>query len=128
MADDDETAVARFPAELRCIAAARSFVADQCRKFLAEEATETAVLLTGELVTNAVVHAGSAFAVEVSTPDSVVRVGVGDDSDVAPKVAQSDTWDDHGRGLAWVQQLSHSWGVMPRHPGKTVWFTVDRGV
>jgi anti-sigma regulatory factor (Ser/Thr protein kinase) len=123
---EDVWAAAQYPAELASIAEARSFVEDECRDVLPEEATETAVLLTSELVTNAVVHAHSPVAVEVSTPESVVRVAVGDDSEEPPVMAEADARDDHGRGLRWVDEMSHEWGVVHRDPGKTVWFTVNR--
>jgi anti-sigma regulatory factor (Ser/Thr protein kinase) len=49
---------AKFPAELASIGQARSFVQNECRADQSDETIETAVLLTSELVTNAVEHAG----------------------------------------------------------------------
>ncbi|MCU1595331.1 MAG: ATP-binding region ATPase domain protein [Frankiales bacterium] len=88
--------------------------------------TDTAVLLTSEVVTNAVEHAGPG-PVRLSAdgrPDRV-RVEVCDDSDVQPVVRPLDEEATSGRGLSMVAALATTWGVTARHPGKAVWFELE---
>ncbi len=80
-----------------------------------------------ELVTNAVLHAGSDVEVMVRLTDTAARIEVTDASanDVAPRDAASD--EDSGRGLALVGNLARRWGVRPAPGGgKTVWFEINR--
>jgi DNA-binding NarL/FixJ family response regulator len=89
--------------------------------------TDTVTLLVSELVTNAVVHAGSDVEVMVRLTSSAARVEVTDASAeaLAPRNATDD--EDSGRGLALVGSLARRWGVRPASGGgKTVWFEVDR--
>lgn len=60
-------------------AAARRFVADHCRAWaVPADVAGGAVLLTSELVTNAVLHARTTIAVTFSLSQSVLEVGVAD--------------------------------------------------
>lgn len=87
-----------------------------------EEATEVAVLLTTELVTNAIVHAQTDFALRVSTHSERLRVEVSDSSSDPPRLIAVHGLEDHGRGLHLVDVLSQSWGVDWRNDHKVVWF------
>jgi anti-sigma regulatory factor (Ser/Thr protein kinase) len=87
-----------------------------------EEATEVAVLLTTELVTNAIVHARTDFALRVSTHSERLRVEVSDSSSDPPRLMSIRGLEDHGRGLHLVDVLSQSWGVDWRDDHKVVWF------
>lgn len=94
---------------------------------LSDAEVERAALLVSELVTNAVVHAGSRFCVRV-TPRPVPRVEVEDDSadlPQAPPQGRSLSVDDiepGGLGMAIVDRLSSRWGAEPTAEGKVVWF------
>jgi anti-sigma regulatory factor (Ser/Thr protein kinase) len=80
-------------------------------------------LLTSELVTNAVVHAGSAAGVTVTRRSHAVRVEVADHDTTRPRKR---TPDDHGgRGLHLVETVADRWGVDSRATGKVVWFEID---
>ena len=80
-------------------------------------------VLTGELVNNAVLHAGTAYTVSVRPHrEKAVRVEVQDRSDELPKVGQYQPDAISGRGLQIVAALADRWGVHPTPPGKTVWF------
>lgn len=84
-------------------------------------------LLTSELVTNAVIHAGGAPEVVVHLGDGVVRVEVYDDEASPPMLRRPDTTAASGRGIAIVDELAETWGVEPiRDDGKRVWFEVLR--
>ena len=85
-------------------------------------------LLTGELVSNAVIHgpAGEPVRVAVRVDGYVVRVAVTDRGGGVPQVRHPEPTAPSGRGMALVEALSTVWGSA-RLPdgGTTVWFEVD---
>lgn len=87
--------------------------------------TDAVVLMTSELVTNAVLHGGGEVRLAVEAGDMRVRVEVGDDEQRRPQVPQPDDEAEGGRGLIIVDALASAWGVTdsPRG-GKVVWFEV----
>jgi len=87
---------------------------------------DTAELLTSELVTNALLHAGTDLVVHVEAENGTVRVAVDDGSDNAPRMGSPDTIDLGGRGLPLVASLADRWGWEPLAHGKRVWFEVCR--
>lgn len=90
----------------------------------ADGATEVCVLLTSELVTNAVLYARSDILLRVYIDTPVVRISV-HDSSPAPPVPRSPSMDDtSGRGLGLVDVLASTWGVSNNGRGKEVWFEV----
>jgi len=101
------------------------------RSFLAglvhPEALADAVLLAGELVTNAILHAPPGpIALEVDLDGRRLRVEVHDAGPGLP-----DDWRARARrgpggwGLAVVEALADRWGFS-REPLSQVWFEIDR--
>lgn len=88
---------------------------------------ELAELLTTELSSNAVHHAGTPFTVAVSHDDAgVLTVEVHDHDPRLPVIAPLDPHGARGRGLLLVDTLSREWGVTMIHDdGKTVWFRLS---
>jgi anti-sigma regulatory factor (Ser/Thr protein kinase) len=101
---------------------ARQVLEAALRRWGDEDTLEVAVLLTTELVTNAIVHAGTDFALKVTTDRGVLRVEVSDFSHDPPQLVEVDHLGEHGRGLHLVDALSASWGVDWQSDGKAVWF------
>ena len=119
----------RFEQDTQSPRAARRFVTQALTGWDDDEGdlTDTVTLLVSELVTNAVVHAGSEVEVMVQLTLTAARVEVTDASAdaVAPRDAGAD--EDSGRGLALVGSLARRWGIRPAPGGgKTVWFEVER--
>lgn len=89
---------------------------------------EVAALLTGELVTNAIVHTPApTIGLVVHLSDHVVRVEVHDTGARLPRPDRAAARDDQGgRGLALVAALATRWGVddNAQGDGKSVWFEV----
>ena len=83
---------------------------------------EVSLLLTTELVTNAVQHARSAPTVRLLTVVDRLRVEVDDTSTTIPAVAMPDPARPSGYGLLLVASLASQWGADLRPGGKTVWF------
>lgn len=108
---------------------ARWFVGDVLQAWAVDEdPREIAVLLTDELVANAVRHAHRTIRLTVRVTDDAVRVEVFDDSHREPRLERSDQWSTSGRGLQLVDALSRAWGVVGADGdlGKTVWFELAR--
>jgi anti-sigma regulatory factor (Ser/Thr protein kinase) len=83
---------------------------------------DSAMLLVGEVVTNAVVHGGGWFLLQVDSLPECIRVEVTDATAGQPRVLQMNGEREHGRGMAIVDALADQWGT--RHMGshKVVWF------
>lgn len=95
--------------------------------------SDTAELLTAELVANAVEHTPGDTPIElvVELFSSGCQVEVHDDSPLPPgdlsapgAVAHPDPWQEHGRGLLLIRTLSSACGHRPTAHGKAVWFTL----
>lgn len=109
----------------RAVRIARAAIRTSLRAFgVPQDPTETAELLTSELVSNAVQHADSPIHVRARTRDGVLRVSVWDNHPEFPQPLPLSTTDPFGRGLYLVHHLSRTWGHYPLHPtpGKVTWF------
>jgi anti-sigma regulatory factor (Ser/Thr protein kinase) len=86
---------------------------------------DVAVLLTSELVTNAVKHAaGEAVTLGVRCTRDRLRVDVHDRSAAPPVLADVPACAEAGRGLAVVVGLSADWGFYRTPMGKVVYFAL----
>ena len=86
---------------------------------------DAALLLTSELVTNAVRHeAGQAVMLVISCSRGRLRVDVHDTSRSLPAVADVPADAETGRGLLLVETLSDEWGFYRTPAGKAVYFTL----
>ena len=104
--------------------AARLFIKERLNAWGRGDLTEAAELLTNELVTNSILHAGTDIVVEASHEPEVVRIEVSDFEGSAVARRRGALDDERGRGLELVDALASSWGVV-RSPGrKTVWFEI----
>lgn len=82
-------------------------------------------LLASEVVTNAVLHAGTEVHLRVLQANGGVRIEVTDGAQGTPMRRQYSPEAATGRGLGLVEALASDWGTTARRSGKTVWFTVD---
>src|SRR2546423_307509 len=112
----------RFPGLPRSVSAARSWVAG----FFPDPATAAdAALLTGELVTNAILHSasrlpGGQVTVRVLAGDGTVRVDVLDAGQLPPPLPQC---HGLGQGLALVAAIADDFGS----DGPDRWFMLRTG-
>ena len=105
---------------------ARRFLEGLLRSWRMDEVLDGDVeLITTELVTNAVRHAGSLTTVLVTYDGARVRVAVGDGSRALPQGRSAQDDDLGGRGLHIVDVLATAWGTTPTVEGKRVWAEVD---
>lgn len=116
-----------LPPDGPSVSRARRLVDEVCRLWAVdEEASETAVLLTSETVTNAIIHGRSEVRVRVEVRPGQVHVAVGDDNSRHPRLQPQDAGALDGRGLQILELAASRWGVEEDELGKVVWFQVDR--
>lgn len=124
-------AAATFEPVGRSVATARSFVRDTLQGWGYSDVVDDAVVLTSELVTNAVVHAGTSADVLCLRTEDGVRVEVADrypEREVPMQgTGQSLGSPDreNGRGLLLCAALASRWGVDYSPTRKQVWFQLD---
>jgi len=105
--------------------ASRDFVNRTLPLWGLDDLIATACLLVSELVTNAMLHAGTDIELTLAAHAQFLRVTVRDGS-ASPPTQRDAGLDLHGRGLAIVASLSRAWGVLPTgQRGKVVWAVLD---
>jgi anti-sigma regulatory factor (Ser/Thr protein kinase) len=109
-------------------AEARRRVRDAIRSWQVPVDLDAALLLTSELVTNAVRHeaghGAQAVVLAIACSRGRLRVDVHDTSRSLPEVAEVPADAETGRGLLLVETLSDEWGFYRTPAGKAVYFTL----
>ncbi|MFD5145929.1 ATP-binding protein [Streptomyces sp. NPDC058401] len=123
-----------LPHTTAAVPIARALVRTALADIDAPADSDTAELLTAELVANAVEHTpGDApieLVVELLANGCQVEVHDGDPKPPAdltapgPADAHPDPWQEHGRGLLLIRTLSSACGHRATPHGKAVWFTL----
>ena len=105
---------------------ARSLVRDSLAGFDGD-ARDVALLLTSELVTNAILHARTPVQLGVLVDGDRALVCVADQLPESPALSPRAHSHDRpgGRGLALVEDLADTWGTTTYTGGKTVWFVLQ---
>ena len=117
----------RLPPRPSSVGEARRLVRRALNQAGREDLLETAELLVSELVTNALVHAGTPIDVALTVEDGGLRVEISDGSPHAPARRSYGPTAGTGRGLMLLEQMVREWGVELRERGKTVWFHLVAG-
>jgi anti-sigma regulatory factor (Ser/Thr protein kinase) len=104
--------------------AARHFVRDLLVAWDCDDPDEIAVLLTSEIVSNAVRHAADELGINVlvGLTDDVLRIEVHDGGPGEPRMQRPPDGAVSGRGLLLVDALARRWGADRNVTGKVVWF------
>ncbi|WP_416978097.1 SpoIIE family protein phosphatase [Streptomyces sp. T028] len=124
-------AAASFEPVGRSVATARSFVRDTLQGWGFADIVDDAVVLTSELVTNAVVHAGTHADVLCLRSEDGVRIEVADryperEIPLQGSPATMGSPDrEGGRGLQLCAAIAARWGVEYTSTHKQVWFQLD---
>ncbi|EFL20519.1 putative membrane protein [Streptomyces himastatinicus ATCC 53653] len=77
-------------------------------------------LLVSELVTNAIRYGAVPIHLRLIR-DRKLIIEVSDASSTTPHLRRTLAYDEGGRGLVLVAQLSHNWGTRQTTAGKTIW-------
>jgi anti-sigma regulatory factor (Ser/Thr protein kinase) len=118
------TAAIEFASDPAAVPAGRRFVAALLDDWDCAHLTDTATLLTSEILTNAVVHGLGPVRLRVRRTDIEIAVIVSDRGWYQPQPRLADPTDESGRGLSLLEMLSASWGARATADGKDVWFTL----
>ena len=113
-----------LPALPQTVRGARDFAMEVLADLAPEDAADDVALALSEVVTNAVLHAGTTIQVSVAVGRDLVRVEVTDGSPRVPSARDYASTAGTGRGLRLVAALTARWGVDVRSDGKAVWFEV----
>ncbi|MFJ3309328.1 ATP-binding protein [Streptomyces sp. NPDC086549] len=119
-----------LPHTAAAVPAARALVRTALADMEHAADSDTAELLTAELVANAVEHTAGKGPIElvVEMLPTSCQVEVHDPDPVPPghltrpSLEAPDPWQEHGRGLLLIRALSSSCGHRPTESGKAVWF------
>jgi anti-sigma regulatory factor (Ser/Thr protein kinase) len=125
--DTHDTVSTRLPRTAASAPAARRFVTDTLRTWRLSGAAPTVELLVCELVTNAMLHAGSSVDVRLERRRQRLRVEVTDSSTALPRRQEGGYASEAmgGRGIMLIEELADDWGVdRGASGGKVVWCEV----
>ena len=103
---------------------ARRLLRDAMPEQASEESTDAAALALSEIVTNALVHAGTPMRLRVILAPSAVRVELADGSARLPLPREYSRAAGTGRGLHMVTEIVDQWGAHHDEDGKVVWFEI----
>ncbi|WP_369240290.1 SpoIIE family protein phosphatase [Streptomyces sp. R21] len=99
---------------------ARKFAVDQLEAWGLEEASFVTELVVSELVTNAIRYGEPPIRLRLIRDTSLI-CEVSDASNTAPHLRRARAFDEGGRGLLLVAQLTQGWGTRHTTDGKTIW-------
>ncbi|MCW2724884.1 MAG: histidine kinase [Frankiales bacterium] len=116
------TASKQISVEERSVQSSRRFAGETLRAWSMPDAlVDDVVLLTSELVTNALLHGQAPVEMRLREGVDHVVLEVEDHATYLPRRMRPSGDDEHGRGLQLVTLLADRWGTRPTSHGKTVW-------
>ncbi|MCR3728123.1 PAS domain S-box-containing protein [Streptomyces umbrinus] len=118
--DADQVAVWDLESDPALVGTARQYATEQLTRWGLDEAAFVTELVVSELVTNAIRYGGSPIQLRLIR-DRTLICEVSDASSTSPHLRRARTFDEGGRGLLLVAQLTDRWGTRPSGTGKTIW-------
>jgi anti-sigma regulatory factor (Ser/Thr protein kinase) len=113
-----------LPAEASSASRARALVRQVLEHSGAVALVDAAQLAVSEVITNALVHAGTPIHLRVVFRVARLRVEVADGSPVFPSPRDYTSLAGTGRGLTLLDDSVDRWGVFAQGEGKLVWFEI----
>ncbi|MER6223247.1 SpoIIE family protein phosphatase [Streptomyces sp900105755] len=117
----DQVAAWEVPADPEQVAGARTLATGQLAAWKLDELSFTTELVVSELVTNAVRYGGDPIQLRLIRDTRMLICEVSDGSSTAPHLRRARVFDEGGRGLLLVAQLTQRWGTRQTSAGKTIW-------
>jgi anti-sigma regulatory factor (Ser/Thr protein kinase) len=117
---DDRVATWSVPYDPSAVAQARKDVVAQLERWGLSDAVFVTELVASELVTNAIRHAEPPVRLRLIHDTSLI-CEVSDGGSTAPHLRRARSYDEGGRGLLLVAQLTERWGTRQSATGKTIW-------
>ncbi|QOV40584.1 SpoIIE family protein phosphatase [Streptomyces ferrugineus] len=110
-----------IPADPALVAPIRKQVLDQLGVWSLSMASFTTELVVSELVTNAIRYGTHPIRLRLIHDAATLICEVSDTSHTAPHLRRAKIFDEGGRGLLLVAQLTQRWGSRHTADGKTIW-------
>ncbi|MFE0458512.1 SpoIIE family protein phosphatase [Kitasatospora sp. NPDC058965] len=120
----DRIATLALTGDRALVGRARRFVRHTLDGWGLATLVDQAELLTSELVTNALVHAGAPTQLRLFR-NQALTVEVSDVDGHAPRLRRALEDDEGGRGMHLVNEMAHRWGSRATPRGKLVWFELE---
>ncbi|GGT84404.1 SpoIIE family protein phosphatase [Streptomyces coeruleorubidus] len=118
--DASQVATWAVPDDPSAVAQTRKDVVAQLERWGLSDAVFVTELVVSELVTNAIRHAQPPIQLRL-IHDNTLICEVSDGGNTAPHLRRARTYDEGGRGLLLVAQLTGRWGTRQGAWGKTIW-------
>ncbi|TDT97315.1 histidine kinase-like protein [Streptomyces sp. 846.5] len=116
----DQVVTWDIPADPEYVARARMLTTEQLTAWQLEESSFVTELVVSELVTNAIRYGSTPIQLRLIR-DTALICEVSDGSNTAPHMRRARVFDEGGRGLLLVAQLTKRWGTRHSMAGKTIW-------
>ncbi|MER6125801.1 SpoIIE family protein phosphatase [Streptomyces sp. NPDC001795] len=116
----DQVATWDVPPDPAHVATARQHAVEQLAEWGLHEIAFVTELVVSELVTNAIRYGGSPIQLRLIRDRSLI-CEVSDGSSTSPHLRRAHAYDEGGRGLLLVAQLTQRWGSRQISQGKTIW-------
>ncbi|MFJ8790682.1 SpoIIE family protein phosphatase [Streptomyces sp. NPDC102462] len=116
----DRVATWDVPADPAHVGTAREAVIDRLTAWGLQETAFVTELVVSELVTNAIRYGASPIQLRLIR-DRALICEVSDGSSTSPHLRRAHAFDEGGRGLLLVAQLTQRWGSRQTGGGKTIW-------
>lgn len=117
----DKVAVWDLPSDPSFVGQARRDATDQLTAWGLDEAAFVTELVVSELVTNAIRYGEPPVQLRLIHEGATLICEVSDASGTAPHMRRARIFDEGGRGLLLVAQLTQRWGTRHTLVGKTIW-------
>ncbi|MDT7845703.1 SpoIIE family protein phosphatase [Streptomyces justiciae] len=117
---DDRVATWDIPPDPSHVAQARQAATEQLTAWGLDEAAFVTELVVSELVTNAIRYGEPPVQLRLIR-DRTLICEVSDGSSTSPHLRRAHAYDEGGRGLLLVAQLTQRWGSRQTGSGKTIW-------
>ncbi|MEE1799327.1 SpoIIE family protein phosphatase [Streptomyces sp. JV176] len=118
--DAAHVATWEVPCDAAAVAETRKNACLQLTAWGLDEAAFVTELVVSELVTNAIRYGAAPIELRLIR-DSNLVIEVSDGSSTTPHLRRARTFDEGGRGLLLVAQLTQGWGTRQTYTGKTIW-------
>ncbi|MCD7438083.1 PAS domain-containing SpoIIE family protein phosphatase/ATP-binding protein [Streptomyces lincolnensis] len=110
-----------IPADPALVGPIRKQVVAQLERWSLSGVSFTAELVVSELVTNAIRYGAHPIRLRLIHDETTLICEVSDTNHTAPHLRRAKTFDEGGRGLLLVAQLTQRWGSRHTGEGKTIW-------
>ncbi|MFE4551832.1 ATP-binding protein [Streptomyces sp. NPDC056785] len=118
--DTSQVATWDLPSDPSVVASARQMASEQLTKWKLDDTGFVTELVISELVTNAIRYGLPPIQLRLIHDETLI-CEVSDASSTAPHLRRARAFDEGGRGLLLVAQLTQRWGTRHTLRGKTIW-------